>query len=61
MTKPFFRFDVETLADMTVDEVTGALATIEAWQAANPDDRTLDSAWRAFRNHRDWLISRSDV
>lgn len=51
--RPTFRFDIETLASMTPEELEDSLATIEAWSGLHPDDRSLDSAWRVFRNELD--------
>lgn len=57
MDRPTYRFDVEALADMMDVEVWRALVSIEAYQTEFPADRSLDSAWRTFRNeydHRLW-------
>lgn len=59
--RPFYRFDVESLADMTDGEVLTAIETIESWQSAHPHDRTLDSAWRTLRNEHDYRTFRRNV
>lgn len=48
--RPTIRFDVETLASLTISELKETLYTIELWQDRHPEDRSLDSAWVAYRN-----------
>jgi hypothetical protein len=55
--RPTPRFDVETLASLTVREIEDTLSTIEQWANRHPEDRALDSAWRAYRNEWDYRRS----
>jgi hypothetical protein len=55
-----YGFYMENLMSLHDEELEPILRHIEQWQNANPADRSLDAMWSAFRNERDYRLSKRD-